>query len=415
MVGAEISAPGISTRSSPPISGITAHQLGPGCAFEIQRSLTATIRNAALCLPGGKRHPHQRRIPQSVLNEAEYRLQRALNTLKHAPDFAALRRRRRKAIKSIHGIGMLTVYDVAHRVGAFLARLPALVYLHAGTRAGAAAGAAGDDESCSIAGNIRAVVGRQDRGLPLYLQGPTARRGNSHRTSATLRPLRKHTLFSPPPLLTSARGAGSPRLRVRYWSSLKKRVVMNMNTNRYLDLLNFRTAEEAYAQVKKMASSLSDDEHLIRSCIFDLHAAAEIELRRIFYRTFKTQLFLTDDEEQNQKTLAQFDKMIDGLSFMGMYRVLQPILKSWPSPDLQSIQHINETRNLAAHKDSPEGISYRGRNPFKDADCFAQMYFDVWAFKQSIAKYFELAVERPIERLRAQLQRYVTKYGEGEL
>jgi len=51
---------------------------------------------------------------------------------------------------------------------------------------------------------------------------------------------------------------------------------MNKNTNRYLDMLNFRTAEEAYAEVKRIASSLTDHEHLIRSCIFDLHDAAEI-------------------------------------------------------------------------------------------------------------------------------------------
>ena len=190
---------------------------------------------------------------------------------------------------------------------------------------------------------------------------------------------------------------------------------MDKNQKRYLDLLNFRSAEHAYAEVKRMASSLTDDEHLIRSYIFDLHAAAEIELRRIFYHTFKTQLFLTNDEEQNEKTLVQFDKMIGNLSFMGMYRILQPIFKSWPSPDLQSIQHINETRNMAAHKDAPEGITYRGRNPFKEADCFAQMYFDVWAFKQSVTKYFELAIEGPVARLQAQLKRYVTKYGEGEL
>lgn len=190
---------------------------------------------------------------------------------------------------------------------------------------------------------------------------------------------------------------------------------MDKRPDRYLDLLNFSTAEEAYAKVKQMASSLTDDEHLIRSCIFDLHAAAEIELRRIFYHTFKTQLFLTRDEEHNEQVLAQFDKMIGALSFMGMYRILQPIFKSWPSPDLQSIQHINETRNMAAHRDAPEGITYRGRNPFKDADCFAQMYFDVWAFRQSVAKYFEVAVEGPVARLQAQLERYVAKYGKGEL
>jgi hypothetical protein len=116
-------------------------------------------------------------------------------------------------------------------------------------------------------------------------------------------------------------------------SKVKKEIPVNTKENYYLELLNLRTAEEAYAAVKQMASSLSDDEHLIRSCIFDLHAAVEIELRRIFYHTFKTQLFLTDDDEQNKETLAQFDKMIGRLSFMGMYRVLQPILQSWPCPD----------------------------------------------------------------------------------
>jgi len=65
---------------------------------------------------------------------------------------------------------------------------------------------------------------------------------------------------------------------------------MNTKENQYLELLNLRTPAEAYSAVKNMASSLSDDEHLIRSCIFDLHAAVEIELRRIFYHTFKTRL-----------------------------------------------------------------------------------------------------------------------------
>jgi hypothetical protein len=36
-------------------------------------------------------------------------------------------------------MGVLTVYDVAHRIAAFLGKPPHLVYLHAGTRVGAAA------------------------------------------------------------------------------------------------------------------------------------------------------------------------------------------------------------------------------------------------------------------------------------
>ncbi|MBW7996819.1 MAG: hypothetical protein FVQ81_09695 [Candidatus Glassbacteria bacterium] len=186
---------------------------------------------------------------------------------------------------------------------------------------------------------------------------------------------------------------------------------MTETSQSYLELLSFKSAEEAYEGVKELASNLDDNQHQIRSCIFDLHAAVEVELRRIFYHTFKAQLFLTDDETENKKTLEKFDRMIGRLGFMDMYRVLEPVLNSWPYPDLQSIRDINEARNVAAHGDGVEKVSYKGRNPFSVADCFAQMFFDVWAIKQSIAKYFDWVIERP----KAQLRRYIDKYGTSEL
>lgn len=186
---------------------------------------------------------------------------------------------------------------------------------------------------------------------------------------------------------------------------------MSTEPQRYLDLMSFRSAEEAYAEVKRLASDLSDDEHLIRSCIFDLHAAVEIELRRILYHTFHAQLFLTDDEPQNARTIADFDKAIRRLGFMEMYRLLRPVLSSWPYPDFQSIPAINETRNQAAHGGDVSQVRYKGRNPFTEADAFAQMYFDVWAIKQSIPKFFWHAIEKPRETLK----RYVEKYGTGLL
>lgn len=109
--------------------------------FEIHQSLAPAIRDAALCrLPSGKRHPHQRRIPRAVLEQAERSLQAAAATLKQAPDFAALYSLVSDTIGPIRGIGKgrLTVYDVAHRIGSFLGKAPALVYLHAGTKVGAA-------------------------------------------------------------------------------------------------------------------------------------------------------------------------------------------------------------------------------------------------------------------------------------
>ncbi len=185
---------------------------------------------------------------------------------------------------------------------------------------------------------------------------------------------------------------------------------MATEQNRYLELLNFRSAEEARAQVPHLASQLTKDEHSIRSCIFDLHAAVEIEIRRVFYHTFKAQLFLTGDEGNDKITIAKFEKTIGGLGFAQMFRILQPVLTSWPYPELQDIDKLNATRNAAAHG-KVENIKYKGRNPFKDADCLAQMYFDVWAIKQSMARYFDFTIARPIRQFR----RYIDKYGTGEL
>jgi hypothetical protein len=106
--------------------------------FEIQRSPSAAIRKAALCeLPSGKRHPHQRRIPRTLLEDAEGRLQGISRKLSNAADFAALHRLIEKEIGGIKGVGALTVYDIAHRIGAHFKRWPERVYLHAGTRTGA--------------------------------------------------------------------------------------------------------------------------------------------------------------------------------------------------------------------------------------------------------------------------------------
>jgi hypothetical protein len=106
--------------------------------FEIQRSSTMAIQKAALCvLPSGKRHPHQRRIPQRLLEIVEVRLQAVQRELKRADDFEDLHRIVVDQVRSIKGIGALTVYDIAQRIGAHFGKHPRLVYLHAGTRKGA--------------------------------------------------------------------------------------------------------------------------------------------------------------------------------------------------------------------------------------------------------------------------------------
>jgi hypothetical protein len=163
------------------------------------------------------------------------------------------------------------------------------------------------------------------------------------------------------------------------------RECMSEAKNRYMDLLNITDENSVLSQIKHLTSDLTDQEHLIRSCIFDLHAAAEVELRRIFFRHFQFLLFLTDNKEANKKTKDSFEKMIERLGFMEMWRVLRPVLTAW-YPDFESIEKINETRNQAAHVDVKK-VRYKGRNPFTDPDCFCQMYFDVWAINQCMANF----------------------------
>jgi hypothetical protein len=178
-----------------------------------------------------------------------------------------------------------------------------------------------------------------------------------------------------------------------------------MAQNRYMDLLNIKDEASALIQIKELASDLTDHEHLIRSCIFDLHAAVEIELRRIFFWHFQFLLFFTDDEKLNKKIKSNFEKMIDRSRFMDMWRILRPVMIDW-YPDFDSIDKINETRNQAAHSDVKK-VRYKGRNPFDNPDCLCQIYFDVWAIKRNIPKFFEHIV-RPYYLNRA----YYEKYGD---
>jgi hypothetical protein len=109
-------------------------------SFEKERSLSAAIRRAALCQKeDGKRHSHQWRIPVRLLKQAELRLQTAERSLTKVPDFDAVYRLVDERIGDIKGLGALTVYDIAHRIGAYLRKEPTRVYLHAGTRVGAMA------------------------------------------------------------------------------------------------------------------------------------------------------------------------------------------------------------------------------------------------------------------------------------
>lgn len=107
--------------------------------YKMQPSLAHAVKVASTCKrEDGKRHSHQRRIPASVLLEAERRLLTHIGSLETATDFCELHDSVDRLIRPIRGVGELTVYDIACRIGVFLNLEPTKVYVHAGTRVGAA-------------------------------------------------------------------------------------------------------------------------------------------------------------------------------------------------------------------------------------------------------------------------------------
>lgn len=93
-----------------------------------QPTLSAATTVAVNCTRAdGKRHLYQRRIPEVVLGKAERKLHAVIDELKAASDFDTLHLVVNQAIRPIRGVGELTVYDVALRIGAFLGLKPIML------------------------------------------------------------------------------------------------------------------------------------------------------------------------------------------------------------------------------------------------------------------------------------------------
>lgn len=106
--------------------------------FRDTPDFVSAVRAAALSrFPGNKKHQHQWRIPNRTLERAAEQLVAIATELSVAHSFYDLHRLTLDTIAGIDGIGDLTVYDIAQRIGAFRKIAPDRVYLHAGTLEGA--------------------------------------------------------------------------------------------------------------------------------------------------------------------------------------------------------------------------------------------------------------------------------------
>jgi hypothetical protein len=96
--------------------------------------------DAALGLRPGDRIPdHQCRVGREALKLARRHLRERKKSLAAAPKFRELHNIVRDISEQVPRFGKLATYDVAWRLGVYLGKEPNLVYLHAGTKKGAAA------------------------------------------------------------------------------------------------------------------------------------------------------------------------------------------------------------------------------------------------------------------------------------
>ncbi len=120
------------------------HQIELGNDLRFYGRRTRSVEEAILLAVSstdrcGRRHAHQRRIPKEALRLAAARLVRGASALTSSRSFADLLQVIQQIAGAVRGIGPLAQYDFALRIGARLGRKPERVYLHAGTRKGAAA------------------------------------------------------------------------------------------------------------------------------------------------------------------------------------------------------------------------------------------------------------------------------------
>jgi hypothetical protein len=109
-------------------------------SFQILRSLEQAIDRAAQALtPSGRKFDHQKRIKQASIARSLDALLAVKDGIQSCRTFDELFVFVRSTVGTIEGIGELYVYDTSLRIGAKLSLFPTCVYLHAGTREGAAA------------------------------------------------------------------------------------------------------------------------------------------------------------------------------------------------------------------------------------------------------------------------------------
>jgi hypothetical protein len=175
-----------------------------------------------------------------------------------------------------------------------------------------------------------------------------------------------------------------------------------IDNSRFLDLLNI-DRKKAVEVIADLASNLTGDDHTVRSIIIDLHFTIELEFRRLLYHILRGTILYIDESDRAAKADV-LNKAVGKVPIGTILMLLEAIVKLSPWPDLQSAWDLNSTRNKLSHRPDTAEVTYKGRCPFTDRDCLAEIYFDVWAMKQTFSKLFDRVVEGPLYQTRYYFQ-----------
>jgi len=100
-----------------------------------QKNIEEAINTAVISRDeNGKKHSHQRRLPNNCLEDYAQKLLEIKKQISQTKSFDSLYMLLEQ--NRIHGVGELLIYDVSVRIGEYLKIYPETIYVHAGTRIG---------------------------------------------------------------------------------------------------------------------------------------------------------------------------------------------------------------------------------------------------------------------------------------
>ncbi len=118
--------------------------------FRDQPTFETALEYAALATDRDRsRFSHQHRLKRKDLEKAYAKLLASAASIREQKNFARMYERISAILDFVEGVGPLYRYDTSLRLGAYLNKMPAAVYLRNGTRQGAIA--------LGLDGNVRAL------------------------------------------------------------------------------------------------------------------------------------------------------------------------------------------------------------------------------------------------------------------